>query len=121
MGMPSCRSGLAWPTEEELARAVETLAAIAAIDSLRGGVVEFDAAGLAGGRWYEPGEQSNSLMAVWAPVPPMGPPDRLLESCRAKIELALEVRQRQLVDLAFGCADRDQDAGVYLGLQLMYE
>ena len=117
----SAHGGLAWPSDEQIARAVETLAAIAAVESLQGGVVEFEAEDLTGGRWYEPAEQSDSLLVVWTPVPLMAPREQLLESCREQIELALEDRQQEIARAAFDFADRDQATGVQLGLELMYE
>ena len=117
----SPRTGLRRPTADDIERAARTLAAIARVESLQEGVVEFEAEGLAGGRWCEPSERGDSLLVVWVPVPPLQPERELLESCRTQVQLGLEARQRRLEELAFEYADRDQRAGVLLGLQLMYD
>jgi hypothetical protein len=76
-------------------RAALTLAAIAAIPSLRkeGSIVTFDIHRLDGGWWYEHRSVcDDSLDQIWVPVPSM--PD--LEACRLGIEVALEEKRREI-------------------------
>jgi hypothetical protein len=98
------------PTEAELDRAAGTLAAIARIPSLAGGVVVFEADGLGGGRWYDVDERPGSLELVWAPVPAAAGGEDLEVAAQRAIETAVEARQRELEGMAFALHDRGRDS-----------
>jgi hypothetical protein len=105
------------PTTDELERAAATVAAIARIDSLRGGVVVFEAQGLAGGRWYEPDDRPGGLELVWVPVLAG---DDLEELSRSLVRDAIDARQRELEAQAFAHADDGDHEAAGWALSLMY-
>lgn len=100
------------PTAAERERAAATLAAVARIESLRGGFVVFEAEGLAGGRWYEPDNwEVGAHERVAVPVPLHGDEvaGSLERRARESIDAAVEARQVELARIVSEEAGGDAD------------